>query len=170
MTKSNSSIVRLFGGAGTPQDLRPTIDTIGGPIYSGTDHAVRYTVAKTYSDALTGLSRTLDSMLFDKAEVLGQIATALESTPEADTAIRATLIDLSEAMQGRTSNQSGMNFRDAGQAFTTHVQYLRNHAERVRFGLETLLISAPRPPCPLAVPAPTRQQLGTWFRQFGGGQ
>lgn len=169
MTKSKltTAAVRLFGGAGTPEAQRPTIDTPCGAIYVGTPEAIAYLDMKAWADPLIALPKTLGSMLFDRAQVVADIATLLPEIPASASRAIATLQDLAEALQGRLTSHSGMNFRDAGQAYEAHVVELRNHAERIAFNLDMLNHQAPRPPHPSQGPAQKRSPAGTWYSQHG---
>lgn len=166
-SKPMSGAVRLFGGLGTPESARPTVETACGLIYASTPEANGYFAMKTWSDRLTALSRSLDSMLFDKAETVAEIAELQTMVPESDSRTIATLKDLGEVLQGRLTSHSGMSFSDAGRAFAVYVVELRNHAERARFGLDMIGQTAPRPPHPSQGPAQKRSPAGTWYSQHG---
>lgn len=165
MTKSaNTNTVRLFGRTGTSEAARPTIDTPSGPIYAGTEQADQYLALKAWVEPLVALSKSFGTMTFEKSQAVKDIAAILGHISASDRSVRETLMDLSEAMQGRLSDHSGMRFDDPGRAYATHVEYLKNHADRCAFGLSSIHQFAPRPPRGDETPAPVGQPLGTGER------
>jgi hypothetical protein len=166
MTKStNTNTVRLFGRTGAAEATRPTIDTPSGPIYAGTEQASQYLALKAWVAPVIALSNSFGTMAFEKAQTIKDIATIQGLIAEGESGVRATLADLSEALQGRVSDHSGMRFDDPGLAFKTHVETLRHHANRCAFGMGYAHQSAPRPPRPDETPAPVGQPLGTGYRE-----
>jgi len=169
MTKfKNTNSVRLFGNSSSSEASRPTIDTPSGPIYAGTEQAIQYLAGKAWIDPLTALHSTFGTMAFEKAKAVQDIAALLPLLPESETgpnSARATLQDLSEALQGRVSNHSQGNFAEPGRAFAAHVEYLSNHVARCKMGQDMAHQFAPRPPRGDETPAPVGQPLGTGHRE-----
>lgn len=168
MSKNTNPAVRLFQGIAS--DTRPTIDTPNGPIYAGTVEAKQWQSLKAISDPLTSLASSFGAMNFDKAQALAQIAELLPKLPEGMGSAAATLYDLSEAMQGRLSeDRTRTGFQDPAGAYAYHVTSLRDHAARARDALSGIVATAPKPPHPNTVEPTQGQPLGTGlYKQLNG--
>jgi hypothetical protein len=149
----NTNGVRLFGNSSASEASRPIIDTPSGPIYAGTEQAIQYLAGKAWIDPLTALHSTFGTMAFEKAKAVQDIAALLPLLPGSEagpSSVRATLQDLSEALQGRVSD---------------HVDYLGDHVARCKMGQDMAHQFAPRPPRGDETPAPVGQPLGTGYRE-----